>query len=168
MSSILLEPKHETFAREMAIHGIAARAARAADVCPNTATKLTRNLNVQLRIEELKQEIREGYLTTREQVIAGLAQIAYADVRTLFSGANLKNLSTLDDATAAAIDSIEIEESFDKEGQPVSGLKIKTISKRDKLKAMQELGKHFNIYSDHEKSGAGTMIVNIQGKDASL
>ncbi len=168
MTTVLLEPKREKFAQEMAVHGIAARAARAAEVCPNTATQWCRNIDMQLRIEELKIEIREGYLTTRDQVIANLARIAYADHRKLFNGVNLKRIDQLDDATSEAIDSFEITEGYDKDGAPISGLKIKTITKRDRLKAMQELGKHFNIYADHEKSGAGTMIVNIDGKDAKL
>jgi hypothetical protein len=125
-------------------------------------------MDIQLRLEEIRLEIADKYRITRDDVINGLARIALADARNLFNGANLKAINTLDDATADAIDCVEITEGVDKEGGPVSGLKIKTVSKRDKLKALTELGKHFNIYEDHEKSGGGVMHVHIEGKDARL
>jgi hypothetical protein len=168
MTSILLDPTRECFAQSYARHGVAARAARDSGIAEKTGQRWLEEIDIQLRLEELRIEIGETHRITRDDVINNLAKIALADTRKLFSGANLRAIDKLDDATAEAIDCIEITEGYDKEGAPVSGLKVKTVSKRDKLKALQELGKHFNIYADHEKSGAGTMIVNIEGKDARL
>lgn len=152
----------------MALYGNIARAAREAEVSDETGRKWMMLFDVQIRIEELRLEIAEHHITTRGQVITELARIAYADPRKLFNKADLKRLDQLPDDVAAAIDSIEVEEGFDKEGNPVSGLKIKSIAKKDKLKALDALGRHFNIFADHEKAGTGQVNILIMEKDARL
>jgi len=132
----------------------------------NQGHRLLKNPEVRKRVKELKLEVLELLQITRERVIKEFGRIGFSDIRKLYNeDRSLKDIQELDDSTAAAIESIEVV------ANTVNGTvvdythKIKLASKNVALK---NLGQHFNIYEDHEKSGTGEMHVHIEGKDASL
>jgi len=168
---MMLKDQYELFCQEYVANGFnstqaAISAGYAKSSAYNQGHRILKNPEVQERVEELKFEALEALKVTRERVIEEFARIGLSDVRKLFGkNRSLKDIQELDDETAAAIESIEVVADT-VNGDVVSYThKIKLASK---VAALKNLGKHFNIYEDHQKSGQGEMHVHIEGKDASL
>lgn len=158
----MLDAQHERFCREYVIDYNATQAAARAGYSERSAhtqgCRLMDRIDIQLCIEVLKLEINTKLAVTRERVIEEFGRIAFADRRKMIlNRAGFSDLNGLDDDTAACIEGFKF-----KQGQLVE---IKTSSKE---KALANLGKHFNIYEDHQKSGTGEVHVHIEGKDALL
>ena len=171
MANVQLDPKHERFCREYVIDYNQTQAAIRAGYAPKSAhvqgSVLMDRIDVMLRVEQLKLEVNTELKVTRERVIEEFARIGLSDIRKVFAKGtrSLEDVQNLDDATAAAIESIEVIANTEK-GEVVDYThKIKLASK---VKALENLGKHFNIYEDHQKSSTGEIHVHIEGKDAGL
>lgn len=98
---------------------------------------------------------------TRERVIDELRRMATVDPRKVIhpiTGLPLA-LQDIDDDTAAAISEVEIQDGI------VTKIKFKSS---DKAKALDSLGKHFNIYEDHAKASQPNVTVVVEGKDSLL
>lgn len=167
----MLNAQHELFCQAYATNGFnATKAAEAAGFSPissrNQGHRLLQNFDVQLRVEELKLATTTKLQLTRERVIEEFARIGLSDVRKVFGeGRALKNIQDLDDDTAAAVESIEVVANTGDGEEVIYTHKIKLASK---VAALKNLGQHFNIYEDHQKSGMGEIHVHIEGKDAEL
>ena len=168
---MLDDPRRELFCREYVIdfnaHQAAIRSGYSAKTAYSYASQLMKRMDVQIRIEELKAQVMEKVDLRREDVINEMRRIAFADTRKLFipGGRNLVDIHDLDDDTAAAVESIEVVANTQQGAVVDYTHKIKMSSK---LGALKELGKHFNIYEDHQKSGGGEMHVHIEGMDSKL
>ena len=125
----------------------------------NAGSELLKRIDVQIRVAELMQPQTAAQEATRDDVIRELGRMALVDVRKVFdaNGARIQ-IHQLDDDTAAAVESFEVGPLGDVE-------KIKFSSK---LGALKELGKHFNIYEEHQKAATQDINIHIDGKDALL
>lgn len=114
------------------------------------------------RVQTLREAAASLAQVETAQVVQELARIALSDVRRLFDAdGRIKRPDELDDATAAAVASIE----FDAEG----GFKVKLW---DKNSAADKLMKHLGAYEkDNKQGGAGlaeaiTLVVKGVKPDA--
>jgi Terminase small subunit len=103
---------------------------------------------------------------TADRVLQGLAAIAFADPRKLFSpDGRLKPLDEIDDDTRAAL-VIEATQGTDADGNPTFTRKVKFA---EKLRALEMLGKHLGLFRDRlEIAGSAEnpiqiLIQKIQG-----
>jgi phage terminase small subunit len=141
----------------------AAREARYGEAgAAQRALELTQRIDVQLFIAQLEAERAESERFDRERLLLEMKRLASFDVRKLYRrDGTLKEPHELDDDTAAAVEQIEVSVAGDEE------IGVKKIKAASKIAAMKELGKHFNIYEDHQKA-TGTINITIEGKDAKL
>lgn len=114
---------------------------------------LLRNPQVAPAIEAKRKELAHATGVTRERVIQELAGIAFFDVRKLFNEAGaMKPIHDLDDETARAIASIEIESPTER--SPVWTKKVKAW---DKKGALEALLKHLGLDQDKPADDVGVV-----------
>jgi phage terminase small subunit len=102
------------------------------------ASRLLSNVKVQKVVEEKQKEIAKQCEVTAEKVIREISAVAFSDVRKLFKeDGSLKSIHQLDDATAAAIASIEVDQT--------GARKIKVW---DKNSAQERLCKHLGLFNN--------------------
>jgi phage terminase small subunit len=105
------------------------------------ASRLLSNVKVQSIIEQRQKEIARQCEVTAEKVLRAISAVAFSDVRKLFhEDGSLKSIHELDDATAAAIASIE----FDAAG-------VRKIKIWDKNSAHERLCKHLGLFSEDNR-----------------
>jgi phage terminase small subunit len=106
---------------------------------------------VQEKVKELMMAASQKLGITRERVMQEMGRIAFSDLRNFFDeNGNLKNISDLGDAEAAALSSIEVEEG--KAGVSETGVVMchtKKLKLWDKVKNLEMLAKHFKIFEDN-------------------
>jgi phage terminase small subunit len=120
-------------------------------------------------LEQLQRELNEQLKVTREQVIEEMARIGMVDIRRIFTdGGNLKNPGALDTDTARAVKSVEVVTKTVGVGEDAELEHTHKIQFHDKMKALDGLAKHFNLYEDHQKSGVGEVNITIAGDEAKL
>jgi len=147
----------------------ATNAAIAAGYSPKTARSAAhRTLKVPLvkkLIAEREAELRAKYDMTAESVLKELAGIVHFDVRKLYNpDGTLKNLADLDDATAHALASLEVDEL--KLDSKTIG-QTKKVKMFDKNSAIEKAMKHFGLLKDGGVNlHAGTVVISKE--DAAL
>lgn len=109
--------KQKRFADEYLIDLNGTQAAIRAGYSPKTAneqaSRLLANVNVQEYIQEQRGKLADKLDLSKERVLAEYAKIGFADVRRLFTDTgSLVPIPEIDDETAAAVASIEIEDLF--------------------------------------------------------
>lgn len=165
-----LTPQLRLFADEWLIDFNGVRAAKAAGYTDSVANISNRMLAYPAVVEYVTkaQEITSKKLeVTREAVIQEMARIGLADVRELFTrNGMLKPITSLDDDTAAAVASVEVVSRNIGYGEDVEIEHTHKIKLHNKVQALDKLGQHFNIYEDHQSSGASKVAVIIEGPDA--
>ena len=168
-----LNERQEMFCQRFTVHFTGNKAAIEAGYSDNcasvTASKLLKKQAIKDRVRELMAPAKEKAArerVTRDQVIDEFGRIGLSDVRKLYNeDGSLKDVDQLDEDTAAAIESIEVVTTKDDDGNVQRTHKYKLASKNT---ALRNLGQHFNIYEDHQKSGTGEIHVHIDGVDAKL
>jgi phage terminase small subunit len=168
-----LTPKQEKFCQKYLELGCAAAAYKAAydagGMKPITirrkAAELLDHGGVSARVRELKASLLKRHEVTVDRVLQEFARLAFLDIRKAFDAdGNLKPVAELDDDTAAAIASMEVEvrrlagdSDEELEGQPHGGAlkrqhgatarlhKIKLI---DKKGALDSLARHLGMFND--------------------
>lgn len=94
----------------------------------------------------VEQGALDEYGITTQRVMRELAAIAYADPRDLYDEhGNLRPVHTLDDRTAASIESIEVDEVTDDDGTTIKTRKIK---RHPKTKALELAGRYLRLWGD--------------------
>lgn len=140
-------------------NGNATNAALAAGFAPKAAacqgSRLLKNVKVRQLIDSRQQETLSGMQITTARVLEETARLAFSDPRQLIhkDGPNKVKVKTpdeLDDATAAAIQSVEIDE--------YGRVKYKFW---DKNTASERLFKHLNLYKENNKGLAPVTQVAI-------
>lgn len=116
------------------------------------ASRLSTNVNIRARVDELVGKGAERAEATVERVLKELSRIGFSDLRNVFTeGGHLRHPSTWDDATAAAISSIKVitrpaggvDEDGNKEIEHVHEIKL-----WDKNSALEKLAKHLGMFID--------------------
>ncbi|WP_373078599.1 terminase small subunit [Zhongshania sp.] len=156
-SGPLSNARHERFAQEYLIDLVGSAAYKRAGykatghAAESNAEKLLRNTEVVARIDHLKAERQERTEIKADSVVREIARHGFADVRRLFTPAGLlKDLQSIDDDTAAAIQSIEVVtrpagRDADGNTEVEHVHKIKLV---DKQSALDKLMRHLSAYND--------------------
>jgi phage terminase small subunit len=166
-----LTDKQRRFVQEYLIDLNATQAAIRAGYSEKTAYSIGQeNLNkpvVKSAIEEAQKTVAERLGITAERVLTEYAKLAFLDIRKAFDeNGNMKPIHDIDDATAAAITALEVEEiredaetEEEMEGQPHGGAlrrrrgketigHLKKVKLSDKKAALDSLAKHIGILKD--------------------
>lgn len=168
--------KQQRFANEYSIDLNAAAAyARAgynargnsAEAC---ASKLLRNAKVLEIIQEKERKLTIKFEVTAENLLSEASALAFSDIRRLFNkDGSPKSIHELDDATAAAIKSIEVGQMMS-EGKVVG--RMCKIRLWDKNSALERLFKHFRLFdkgnsSDQRRHNIEVSFVSADGQKMS-
>lgn len=150
-----MNPRQERFAREYAIDLNGTRAAIAAGYSENSAqeqaSQLLSKLIVQRKVQRLLSERASRLDIKGERVLEQLANLAFYDVRSLFNAdGTMKEITELDDRTAAAISGVEYEKLYEHyakgQSRPIGNIaKVKLASK---LEALKLLGNYLKMFSE--------------------
>ncbi|HEV8034376.1 terminase small subunit [Yoonia sp.] len=153
---VLKNIKHEAFAQGIA-KGLSADAAyKAAGYKPNrhNASRLNTNDNIVARVAELTAPAVEATQIEASRVLQELARVGTSDIRKLFGpNGGLLHVTDLDDATAAAVASVEVvtkhltteDQSGEREVEYVHKIKF-----WDKNSALDKLAKNLALYAQDQ------------------
>lgn len=164
------------FAQHFVHNGFNAMKAASAAGFVNPSPTFVRNLAdskaVKAAVAELLGPYSEAmsHVVTPETVKRELARIAFGDVRGLFhSDGSLKNISDIDDDTAAGISTVEVElkrtktEGADPDDPDFAGpterteTRILKIKRYDKLAALNILARHTKLVGDEAQDGVNAL-----------
>ncbi|SFU57109.1 terminase small subunit [Nitrosospira multiformis] len=145
-----LTPKQQRFAAEYCVdlNATAAYIRAGYDARGNSAEaaacRLLSNVKVQEAIEQKQREVAKRCELTAENIVREASAVAFSDIRRLFNpDGSLKAIHEIDDATAAAISSIEV-------GQMVNDGKVTGRTCRiklwDKNSAQERLFRHLGLF----------------------
>jgi phage terminase small subunit len=153
-----LTVKQENFCQKYVEIGNASAAYRYAYDCkkmkPETintkAFELIRNGKIADRLKELHGIHLKRHEVTVDRIVSELEKLAFLDVRKLFNDdGTLKPLSELDNHTAAAIISIEVEELYDEEDKKKVRIgRTKKVKIADKKASLDSLARVFGAFND--------------------
>jgi phage terminase small subunit len=156
----LATPKQRLFVREYCHHLNATRAAIAAGYSEKGArqagARLLTNVNVSAEIGKLTQKACERLEISAENVLRELARLAFLDPRNFYdANGALRNVTDLDDDTAACIAGMEVEDVYHGRGE--ERVKIgycRKIKFADKGAHLERLGRYLKLFTDKvEHSG---------------
>lgn len=146
--------KQKAFASEYVIDYNATQAAIRAGYSERSAYsqahELLKKPEIQAAIRELEADSSMRTAVTKDMVIKELARVAFVDPRRLFEdNGTPKDITMLDDDTAAALASVDIYEEFDYNGEERELVGYtKKYKWSDKLRALEMLGKHLGMFTD--------------------
>lgn len=112
------------------------------------ASKLLRNAKVAAYIAEKQRNLQQKTEITQERVLREYARLAFLDPRKLFDdNGKPKDISALDDDTAAAIAGLDVQELYDGTGADrVFAGYAKKYKLADKKGALDSLAKHLGLF----------------------
>lgn len=160
-----LTPKQEAFSVAMLTAASASDAYRsvysASRMTPKQvheeASKLLASPKVSQRVAELRAKAAEKAVLTEARVLEEIARIGLFDPRKLFNAdGSPKSISELDDATAAAIQGVEVVTIGGEDGVSM----VKKYKIADKNSALEKLMKHMGMFEKDNKQRAG-MFDNV-------
>lgn len=128
--------------------------------------ELLKKHEIQVLIQELKEEREKRTEITADMVVREFAKIGFINVKYFYDDTGkLKPLKELTDEQAAAIAEVKTREfSIDGESKIIET----TFKLNSKVAALQELGKHTGIYEkDNKQKAAGSVMFYIpeNGRD---
>jgi phage terminase small subunit len=177
------------------VHRNATKAAIEAGYSEKTAkaqgSRLLTIVDIQTLVAELLEKAAKNVDVTAERVIREMGALAFSDVRNLVDEeGRLKPIKELDDQTAAAIASIEVQEEYDYgatdeelEGQPHGGALKRNHAKKvatgrtvkiklwDKNSAAEKLMRHLGMFEkdNGQKTNPVTeLLALIHGRSSKL
>lgn len=127
------------------------------------AARLLGDARVSALIEELTEKHSAAADLTIERTLREVARLAYFDPRKLYDDeGNMKQPHEWDDATAAAIGSIEVLEEFEGSGEDrrMSGY-TKKVKPWDKNAALEKAMKHLGLYEKDNAQQAESLTLRI-------
>lgn len=172
-----MNSKQKAFASEYVIDYNATQAAIRAGYSERSAYsqahELLKKHEIQEAIRELEAASSMRTAVTKDMVIRELARVAFVDPRKLFEdNGTPKDITMLDDDTAAALASVDIFEEFDYNGEGNRELigYTKKYKWADKLRALEMLGKHLGMFTDkvHVEGSVDTGADKLAGILAQL
>lgn len=100
-------------------------------------------------VADLTKQKLEAAGITAQRVMQEIGRIAFVDIRKFYdANGDLKPIHQLDDDTAAALSSVDVETKWVGKGEaavPVTTKKIRTV---DKMAGLNLLAKHFKLVGD--------------------
>lgn len=135
-----------------------------------TARQIAHNLLQEPEVEDYLSELRTSLAEktgiTQARVLEEYAKIAFSDIRELYAGDNqLLDIRQIDDATAGAVMSVEVDE-LSAGGQFIGY--TKKVKMYNKLGALDSLGKHLGIFEKDNDQKRSEIKIVVDNKDASL
>lgn len=114
------------------------------------ASKLLRNAKAAGYIAERQKALQERTTITAERVLQEYARLAFLDPRRLFhDDGRPKNITELDDDTAAALAGLDVQEVFEGKGDDrVFVGYTKRYKLADKKGALDSIAKHLGMFID--------------------
>lgn len=148
-----LNDKQERFCREYVVDFNGTQAAIRAGYSKKTANeqaaRLLANVSVQSFIQSLQTKQNTKLEISAERVVEEYAKLGFSNIADLMNeGMTFEDIKKLDPKISAAIESVSVTETFDKQGNRTINTKIKMHSKPAALDA---LGKHTGIYKEDNK-----------------
>ena len=173
-----LTPKQQRFVAEFLIDLNATAAYQRAGYQANgesarrTASRLLTNVDVQAAIARGKQAQAERTGITADRVLQEIARLAFVDVRKLYGvDGSLKPIPALDDDTAAALSSLEVDELREWDGNTWHSVgQTKKLKLWDKTANLTLLAKHLRLLVEqvehtHEPGeGLAALVKEIAGE----
>lgn len=157
--SARLSVRDLNFIERYMLHGNAARAARETGSPEKNSAQIARGFLektlVRQEVERRRALLRQRFEVSSQRVIEEYARIAFADPREAFDAqGNLLPPQELAEHVAAAIASVETEESSDEKGAPRPGRtrKLKFWGKTD---ALRDLARILGVFKDSLRHEAG-------------
>jgi phage terminase small subunit len=131
-----------------------------------TAARLLTKADIRLEIQRCMDKRAARLEISAEKVLQGLAQLAFFDIRKLYNAdGSLKEISELDEVTAAAICGVEVEKLYDHfgKGQAKDKGTLTKIKLADRGINLERLGRHFKLFTDRlEVDGLGDLAAQLQ------
>lgn len=136
------------------------------DAAKSYASQLLDDPEVQAYLQTLRAEYQEKSGVTKERLIEEYKKIAFFDIREIYDvDGGLINVKQIDDSSAAAIAGIKSTEAWDtdEEGNRIIIGTNKEVKIFDKIRALQDLGKHLGIFEkDNLQSRSKTTnVINL-------
>lgn len=131
------------------------------------ASRLLTNADISKYIKQRRKEIaaqlQNETLVEAKDVIREAKRIAFFDPRKLFEkNGNLKQITALDDDTAAAIAGCDIEKLFAGRGEDATHIgNVVKLKLSNKNEALEKLFKHLNLYANDSSSTPTTVNINV-------
>lgn len=138
--------------------------------CASSGSQLFRKDNIKERISYLSEKIKKEAGLNAKWVIDRLMALADADIREVVDWdeekVTLKPSSTISDRAAYCVSEIRSQYRIDDDGSAMVNLSAKTVTPADKLKALEALGKHINLFESNKgkPSNLEKFIRNLKGK----
>lgn len=133
-----------------------------------TSRQIAHNLLQEPEVEEylshLRSDMASRHGVSKERLIAEYAKIAFFDIREIYdTDGGLINVKQLDDKSAGAISSIKSTEEWgeDSEGNKIITGTNKEVKIFDKIRALQDLGKHLGLFEKDNDQKAKAAQVSI-------
>lgn len=158
--------KYELFAHAyVANGGCAGPAAIAAGYSKATAKvkgcQLLQIPSVSALVAKLQADLLAKHDMTAESTMKQLAAIVHFDIRKLFDeNGQMKNIKDLDDATAAALSSIEVDDDWQGKGDDAYPLRTTKVKIFDKNSALEKAMKHFGLLRDGANVNVGVVVIS--------
>lgn len=169
-----LNPKQERFVEEYLVHLNATQAYMRAypdsspEAARTSACDLLANPKVQEAVAEAKARRAERMEITQDRVLLELARLAFVDVRKMFNpDGTAKQVTELDDDTAAAIVGLEIVEQQG-EGGEVIRTRTRKLKVADKSAALANAMRHLGMLKDrveHTGKDGGPIETTMSNND---
>lgn len=145
-----LNDKQRRFVNEYLIDLNATQAAIRAGYSQRTANeqgaRLLAKVSVQNEVVKLMGDREARTEITQDRVLQELARLAFLDVRKAFnSDGTLKDITELDDETAAAVSGLDVIELMDEDNK---SCRLKKIKLSDKRAALELIGRHLGMFKD--------------------
>jgi phage terminase small subunit len=160
-----LTPKQQRFAAEYCVDLNATAAYRRAgynaqgNSAEAAASRLLSNVKVQQAIQEKEKIAASRLEVNAENVLRATSALAFSDIRKLFNAdGSPKSIQELDDATAAAISSIEVGE-MRSEGKVVG--RVCKIKFGDKNSAQERLFKHLGLFRKENSPQSAVSNIDV-------
>lgn len=180
-SKLNLTQLEESFAQAYVYHGKISEAYREIyDVPPDrhlTPTERVRGSSlfhskkIQSRIRELNAQAAQLAVVSKSRVLEELAKVAFFDVRKLYDAkGNIIPVQNLDDETAAALNAVDVNFFKDKDGN-LTGEGVIKVKMADKLKALDSLGKEFELFREkieHTGKDGKDLIPQVEYSDTDV
>lgn len=123
------------------------------------ANRLLRLVQIRQIIDDANKKASLIAGLTVERTLKELARLAYADPRKLYDKkGNLIPVHMLDDDTAAAVASVEVDEIWSEDN--VTG-RTKKIKWHNKAQALDMAMKHHQLYAAERHDHTGNIIINM-------
>lgn len=131
----------------------------------DTARQIAYNLLQEIEVEHYLSDLREKYQIesgiSKQRILDEYAKIAFFDIREIYDvDGGLINIKQIDDKSAGAIAGIKSTEAWDidEDGNKVIIGTNKEVKIFDKLKALQDLGKHLGIFEKDNSQKTASMV----------